>query len=173
VLVADKYVEREDWETVREMVLNENLLQERTQRYQRIVYDEIQSRLSKLSEQQIQLIATGQRNDVRALIWIALCKQYRFIYDFTVEILAKLHLMAAPKVTYDDYATFFHAKAEWHPEIDSVSDKTKSNARQALFLMMRQCGVITDDKELLPMLLSGSLRMCTEAEELALLPGAI
>lgn len=173
VIVAGFYSEKQSWSETKDYVLNNNVFQERTLRTQGIVFSEIQSRLSCLNEQQIDIIANGSPTDVKALVWIALCKRYPFIKDFTLEVLAKLHSLSARSVTHDDYAVFFNAKAEWHPEIDEISDKTKSNARQTLFLMMRQCGVITDDKELLPQMPSGSMRMCTNADELALLPEAI
>lgn len=173
VKVAGIYDENQDWHATKDFVIDSNFLQARTLRTQGIVFSEIQSRLSRLNEQQISIVACGTRNDVKALIWITLCKQYLFIKDFTIEILAELYGRGAQCVTHDDYAVFFNAKAEWHPEIDRISDKTKANARQTLFLMMRQCGIIADNKELLPMLLSGPLRMCTDPDDLVLLPGAI
>lgn len=173
ILIAQVYCDERSWVETRMRVLAEHLLQARTERTKRIVFNEVHKRLSNLNDRQIELIARGSREDVRTLIWIALCKQYRFIYDFTVEVLTKAYDVAAAKVTYDDYAVFFNAKAEWQPEIDTVSDKTKYNARRNIFLMMRQCGIITNDKELLPIFLSGPLRDCTAPEELALLPGAI
>lgn len=173
VLVAQCYRELQDWTQVKQRVKEMNLLQTRTERSSDIMYSEIYKRLSLLTSDQVELIADDDAQDVRQLVWIALCKQYPFIADFTLEVLADAHDRHRFEVTHDDYGYFFNAKADWNPELESVSDKTRSNARQALFQMMRQCELITETNQLIPQMLSSAIQNCSPEADLVFIPGAI
>ncbi len=173
VLVAQEFAEKRDWESVKQVVTEENLLQARTERTGNILFSEIQKRLSLLNEEQIELIAEDNPQDVRQLVWVALCKQYPFIGDFTLEVMTPAHQGGRNEVTYDDYGHFFSTKADWHPELEKVSDKTRSNARQALFQMMRQCELLTNNNQLIPQMLSSAIQNCSPETDLAFIPGAM
>jgi hypothetical protein len=173
ILVAKKYQQLGDWEGVKQAVKDNNLLQTRTIRTSDIIYSEISTRLSLLNENQIDVIGGGLSQDVRQLVWISLCKQYPFICDFTIEVLATAHQSGRTQIDHDDYGYFFNSKADWHPELEKVSDKTRSNARQTLFLMMRQCGLLNETNQLVPQMVSSALQNCSSESDLALIPGAI
>lgn len=173
VLIAKCYLDLDNWDMVKQHVKEINLLQCRTERSGEIILSEIQKRLSLLSRAQIEVLADDDPRDVRQLVWIALCKQYPFIADFTLEVLADAHACHRFEVTHDDYGYFFNAKADWNPELERVSDKTRSNARQALFQMMRQCDLITDANQLIPQMLSAAIQNCSPEADLVFIPGAI
>ena len=94
-----------------------------------ILVSEILKRLSLLNDTQIEVLSDDYPQDVRQLMWIALCKQYPFIADFTIEVLVPAHQSGRHQIDHDDYGYFFNSKADWHPELEAVSDKTRSNAR--------------------------------------------
>ena len=173
VIIAALYSETRNWQDVKTKAQQANVFQTRTQRTHGIVFSEIQSRLCHLNNQQIDLIAGDYEPDVKQLVWLALCKHYPFIHDFSLEVLYKAFESSASKITHDDYGSFFNSKSEWHPGLETISEKTKSNARQTLFLMMRQCGIITNDRELLPQILTEALKTCTDSADLIFLPGAV
>lgn len=173
VLVAREYTEVKSWPATKRRVDQDNLLQTRTKRSSAIAFGEIQQRLSLLNSEQIEVIADDHPQDVRQLVWIALCKQYPFIGDFTIEVLIPAHQSGRHQVDHDDYGYFFNAKADWHPELESVSDKTRSNARQALFQMMRQCELLSDANQLIPQMVSSAVQNCSPESDLAYIPGAM
>ena len=173
VLVAREYTEVKSWSATRKRVDQDNLLQTRTKRSSTIAFGEIQQRLSLLNSEQIEVIADDHPQDVRQLVWIALCKQYPFIGDFTIEVLIPAHQSGRHQVDHDDYGYFFNTKADWHPELESVSDKTRSNARQALFQMMRQCELLSDANQLIPQMVSSAVQNCSPESDLAYIPGAM
>lgn len=173
ILVAKTYQQLGDWEGVKQAVKGNNLLQTRTVRSSEIIYGEISTRLSLLNTNQIDVIAEGFSQDVRQLVWVSLCKQYSFISDFTIEVLAMAHQSGRTQIDYDDYGYFYNSKADWHPELERVSDKTRSNARQALFQMMRQCELLTDSNQLITQILSSAVQNCSSESDLVFLPGAI
>lgn len=173
VLVAQTYQQSENWDAVKTQIRDNNLLQTRTVRSSDIMYSEIRKRLRLLNEGQIEVIADDDAQDVRQLVWVAICKQYPIIGDFTIEVLAHAHASGRSQIDYDDYGYFFNSKADWHPELEKVSDKTRSNARQALFQMMRQCELLTESNQLIPQMISAAVQNCTCESELEYIPGAI
>lgn len=173
VILAQLYANCEDWSLASNQVIKENLFQTRTARSSQVLYGEVQKRLSLLNRNQIELIADDYAQDVRQLSWISICKQYPFIGDFTVEVLVPAYTNGRSQIDYDDYRHFFNTKADWHPELDKVSDKTRSNARQALFQMMRQCELLTESNQLIPQMISAAVQNCTPESELEYIPGAI
>lgn len=173
VLVAQQFNELQDWARVRQTVIDDNVLQTRAKRTSSIIYNEIHKRLKLLSADQIDVMGRDYTQDVRQLIWIAICKQYPFIGEFALEVLASAWAARRYAITYDDYGYFFNAKAEWHPELDQVSDKTRSNARQMLFQIMRQCELLNESNELIPQMLSVAVQDCSTESDLAFIPGAI
>ena len=103
-----------------------------------------------------------------------------FLVEVVLAVLSQNPLVAVPvyrngrmDISYDDYGYFFNRKADLHPELDKVSNKTRSNARQALFQMMRQCELIGSDNQFIPQMVSVALQNCTPDAELGLIPGAI
>lgn len=173
VLVAQQFNDLKDWARVKQTVIDGNVLQTRANRTSSIIYNEIHKRLKLLSEEQIEVIAEDRTQDARQLIWIAICKQYPFIGEFSLEVLASASASRRYEITYDDYGYFFNAKAEWHPELEQVSDKTRSNARQMLFQMMRQCELLNESDELITQMLSSAVQHCSPESDLAFIPGAI
>ncbi|QHJ87555.1 DUF1819 family protein [Aequoribacter fuscus] len=173
VILAQLYTDHQDWQRVREEVIKENLLQTRTARSSEVLYGEMQKRLSLLNSEQIELIADDYEGDVRQLVWMSICKQYPFVGDFVLEIVAPAIASGRQSIDYDDYGYFFNAKAEWHQELEKVSEKTRSNARGAVFQMMRQCGLLTESNDLVPQMISAALQNCSSESDLALIPGAI
>jgi hypothetical protein len=173
VIVAQLFSENHDWQDTQARIAKDNLLQTRTNRSSDILFGEIHKRLNLLNERQIELMAEDFAQDARHLVWIALCKQYSFIGDFTLEVMVQAHLRGKLEVTYDDYGYFFSTKADWHPELERVSNKTRSNARQALFQMMRQCELITNTNQLISQILSSAIQNCSSETDLSYIPGAI
>lgn len=174
VVVAGLYCEFRDWPRVREKVMTENSFQTRTHSTLKKLYGEVSRRLKLLSDEQLQLVATGTAEQVRALVWLSICRQYKFIHDFTVEVSAPQYEMARFLLTYEDYDAFFNTKAEWHDNLDTASKQTKSKARQVLFKMMKECGLIGEDNELQHQKLDGQLTQLikkSSSDELRLYPG--
>lgn len=172
-LIAKLYCTDSNWDHVKNLVDEQNLLQCRTNRTRDIVFGEILKRLSLLNVDQIELISENYPQDVRQLVWIAICKQYHFVGDFTLEVLASLQASGRGELSVEDYGYFFNSKAEIHPELDQVSDKTRANAQPALFQIMRQCEMLGETNHLITQMISPSLQNCSPENDLAFMPGAM
>ena len=174
VAVAELYIKRRDWSDVRGKVLAENSFQSRTVSTLKKLYGEVSRRLRLLTDDQLELLATGSEMQAKALVWLAICRQYHFISDFTIEVIVPHYEAARFLLTHEDYDAFFNAKAEWHDNLDSASRQTKSKARQVFFKMTKECGLIGDSNELQPQKLDEQLTQMIKASspnELRLYPG--
>ena len=142
---AELYLNLKDWKKVREVILEENLLQLRTKSSAMRVSRELCSRLSGLNDDELKVLADGNTQDRSALLWLAVCRQYRFIYEFAVEVLRGKFLTYQRELSYADFDACFNAKAAWHEELDKITDTTLAKLRQVLFRMMHEAGLLSPD----------------------------
>jgi len=174
VIVAGFYVEFEDWPAVRTRVIEGNSFQSRTMSSLKKLYGEISRRLRHLSTDEIRLLVKANDEEVKAIVWLAICRQYLFIKEFTTEVISSQYASSRFLLTHDDYDAFFNAKAEWHNNLDSASKSTKSKARQVLFKMLKECGLINEGNEILKQHLNSSLTQLIANEnvhDLSVFPG--
>jgi hypothetical protein len=150
--VARLFDEVRDWDAVRAQVLDGNLLRMRTQNASKRIFREVASRLKQLTAAELDLLLTGSRQEQQQLLWLAICKRYRFIYDFAVEVIREKFLRLDFELTYDDYDVFFNNKAEWHPEVAGVAESTRKKLRQVVFKMLREVNFLSPEGQILPAL---------------------
>jgi hypothetical protein len=171
--IAELYNETGDWQKTNDQVLSENLLQARTESSAKRRVWEICSRLELLTENQLQLLLSGSRQEQQYLLWIAVCKRYSFIRDFMVEIVREKFLRMDLHLQPQDYEIFYEDKAEWHEELEQLRDSTRTRLRQALFQIMREAEVISHGNMIIPCLLTEQLTKVLAADNpswLAVLP---
>ena len=162
--VAELFVVEQDWPLVREKVLADNLLQMRTVNSSKRIFAELSSRLKQLTPVQLETFLEGSQREQNYLLWLAFCKRYRFVYDFAVEVVREKFLRLDMDLTYAAYDIFFNDKAEWHPEVERVADATRKKQRQFLYRIMREAGLLTDKKQIIPALLSPRLTDVIQAD---------
>lgn len=155
--IAGLFRELKDWAQVRDSVVTRNLLQARTESTLKKIYGEVSRRLKHLSNDELELLSSGSDQEQMQIIWLAICRQYRFISDFASEVISEHCHRGRYQLLLDDYDAFFNAKAEWHKNLDSISSLTKGKARQIVFKMCRECGIINDQDEIVVQSLSSQL----------------
>lgn len=164
LIIAEQYAALGNWDSVRDKVIGDNLLQMRTLNAAKRIYREVASRLTRLTSDELDLLRTGSRQEQNYLLWLAVCKRYRFIYDFAVEILREKYLRLDFELSYQAYDTFFEDKAEWHPEVERVADSTRSKQRQVVFKMLREAELLSADNRILPAMVTPRLVAAIEAD---------
>lgn len=143
VALAKLYLDLGDWKSVRDKVFSENLLQTRTLSTLERFCSEVLSRLRTLSQSEIEFLVEGTRQEQSYLLWLAVCRQYKFIADFAVEVLRERFISLKIVLTHDDFDSFFNQKSEWYDELNKVSPKTRIKLRQILFKMLRDADLLT------------------------------
>jgi len=154
IVVAELFNELADWSAVRDSVVSENRLQMRTLNASKRVYREVASRLKQLIPLELEILVDGAQQDQRHILWLAICKRYRFIYDFAVEVVREKFLRLDLTLSYSEYDSYYNAKAEWHPEVERATPATREKQRQTIFRMMHEADLLTADHRILPTLLS-------------------
>ena len=155
--VAELYGVTHDWQKTRDKSLSENLLQTRTESSAKRRIREICSRLQLLTDFQLQLLLSGSRQEQQYLLWVAVCKCYPFIKEFTVEVVREKYLRMDLNLHPQDYEIFFEAKAEWHNELEQLKDSTRAKLKQVLFKTMREAEIISQENMIIPGLLTEQL----------------
>lgn len=142
VKLAELFMECKDWDMVRDEVLSKNLLQARTQSSLRRICQEVIPRLGTLSQDELDLLVQGSSQEQVQLLWIAVCRQYRFVAEFAVEVLRERYLSLKGDVRLVDFDSFYNQKSEWHPELENLSLSTRNKLRQVLFRIMREADLL-------------------------------
>ncbi len=169
VLFASLYSSFGDWQAVRSRVLADNLLQARTRNTAHRICREVVARLGPLSEDPLAVLVKGPAMDQAHILWTAICKRYRFIHDFAVEVIHEKFLAMDLDLTYADYDVLYNQKAEWHEGLAGIRPSTRAKLRQVLFRMLREAGLLSKQNRILPVLLSPAVeKSVMEDPELSL-----
>lgn len=146
--IAETYLQLQSWDKANEVVLAENSIQSKTNATLTRFNREIVSRLQLLSDEQIKLLTEGSMVEKKLILWVAICRKYKFINDFAIEVIREKYLQLNYKITYKDFDIFFNQKAEWHDELDQLSDSSKNKLRQVLFRMLREADILFENDEI-------------------------
>lgn len=161
-VLAPVYVEVRDWGKVRDIAVDQNLLQGRTRSTGVRRVRETVKRMSTLEDREVQILGevTATATERSHLMWAAACRRYGLVGEFAEEVLRERFLTLAGTVTYENYDSFYRAKAMWHEELDAVSATTYRKLRQVLFKMMVEAELLTATGAIEPVLLSARVAEC-------------
>jgi len=149
VRLATLFMELGTWDAVRDRVLSENILQARTQNTAKRVCREVCSRLKTLEPKEFELLINSAPQEQGYLLWLAVCRRYKFIADFAVEIIRERYLSLKADLHYEDFDSFFNKKSEWHRELEEIKPVTRNKLRQILFKILREAGLIGSDNSII------------------------
>lgn len=103
-------------------------------------------RLQRLNNKTLSYLANEATDEEQSqILWYSVCETYPFIKDFAVEVLHENVSALKFCVKNEDYDRFFNKKAQWHSELDSLSESSEQKIRQVIFRMLREAGFT--DKE--------------------------
>jgi len=97
-----------------------------------------------LTEAELKLLRDTSPGERGHLMWIAACRRYAFIGDFAEEVVRERFLLLMPTLGYDDFDSFVHGKALWHPELAEVKKSTLHKLRSTVFKMLTEAGLLAD-----------------------------
>ena len=160
-LLAERYLELNDWKVVRSEAVEKNLFRSRTPETAKRIAREVVLRLKELDLQELEKVVHGRDDEIRQLLWVAVCRRYQFIADFAREVLHEHFLQFKPEITEDDYQVFFNRKAAWHEELEQLSRISEAKIKQVLFRMMREAGLLDAENRIIPTLFSDDIRRLT------------
>jgi len=154
VEIAGLYLALRDWVEVRRRTIESNLIQSRTASSSARLCREICFRLGHLSADELTILKDGTIQEQRQILWMAICRHYRFIYEFAMEVVREKYLNLNLDLYKEDYDAFFNAKAEWHEELERLTEKTRLKLRQVVFRMLREADLLTKGNRINPAMLT-------------------
>lgn len=157
VEIAEVYLQSRDWKKAREHAVSVNLFQSRTLSSSKRRVREVVSRVNTLSISELELLVSGDDQEQKNILWIALCRYHRFIADFATEVLQERYITLKLDLGYEEFDHFFNRKAQWHGELDRIKESTRLKLRQILFKMLREAGLLTPNNMIIPVMPSSRL----------------
>lgn len=165
LIAAELRKQQYDWEKVIHKVRTENIISTVKQSSNIRVLREVRQRLAQLSKEEIALLMDGSLVEQKCILWLAICKRYQFINEFAVEVLQEKVQLMEYRLTQEDYQKFFHKKASWNEELDTLTNTTKIKVRTVLFRMLRELGFLSSAGEILPILLPETIIRLLKTEK--------
>jgi len=157
IKIVEVYLGCKDWDETKRIIEENNLLQSRTSSRTVRTYRELAQRLKLLSIEQMELLVEGNIQEQKNLLWFTVCNRYKFIQEFATEVIHEKFMSMDFELTELDYDAFFNRKADWHEELDSITNSTKNKLKEVVFRMLREAGITTDENMIVQALLSKRL----------------
>lgn len=154
VELAELYLVLGDWQAVRSKALADNLIQARTASSAIRVCRESCQRLEGLHDPELQILAKGSLQEQEQILWVAICRRHRFVKEFAVDVIREKFLRLDLHLRPEDYNAFFNAKAEWHDELEHLTESTRNKLRQVVFKILRESGLLTKKSIINPVTLT-------------------
>ena len=162
-LILKKYLENKDWRETEKYSIENNILQTNTLSSSKRIFREISLRLKSLSQQEQEFFIRSNYVDQSILIWISICRTYKFIGDFASIIISEKFSSYQLEIEYSDFNYFFEKQQVLHEELRTLKDSTRKKLRQVIFRIMKDLNIISKDKEITPLLPSLELKGVTKS----------
>ena len=146
LVIAEEYDRLKDWDAVRKLVLDNNLLNKVKQATFSREFREIKKRLSLLTSDQLTLLIQGSLDDAKSIILLSLAKTYPFVKDFITEVLRNKYLIFDTVLTETDYNKFFNTKSLSNDELNAITELTAKKVKQRVYTLLDQVGLISQAK---------------------------
>jgi hypothetical protein len=122
-------------------------------------FREIRKRLEHLTPKQIDILVHGDFISQKQIAFLAVCKHYDFIRDFTIDVIRDKALVFDYTINESDFNSFIKNKQQIHPELEEFSESTFKKGKQVMFHILEQAGIINNavEKMIQPQLLNPSV----------------
>jgi len=130
-------------------------------------FREIRKRLEKLTPTQIDILINGDLISQKQIAFLAVCKHYDFIKDFTIEVLRDKTLVFDFTINESDFISFIDHRLNVHPELEVFSESTLKKAKQVMFHILEQSGIINNaiDKMIQPQIVNPDVIRAIASED--------
>ena len=175
-LILKKYLESKDWKETEKFSIEDNILQINTLSSSKRIFREISLRLKSLSNEEQKFFIRSNYVDQSILIWISICRTYKFIGDFASMIISEKFNSYQINLNYDDFNYFYEQQKVLHEELNSLKDSTRKKLRQVIFRIMKELNLISKREEITPLLPSKEIKeisITTSRDMQIFLPGVL
>ena len=175
-LILKKYLENKDWKETEKYSIENNILNTNNLGSAKRIFREISLRLKSLSNEEQEFFIRSNYVDQSILIWISICRTYRFIGDFSSMIILEKFNSYQLELDYNDFNYFYEKQKVFHEELNLLKDSTRKKLRQVIFRIMKDLNIISKTLEISPLFPSIELKEISKSTKKDLklfLPGVI
>lgn len=173
--MAELHEPGDPWPTTAIRALEQGAFPVRKESSAKRTIRELTHRLGALSPDELGLFINGDRDEQLALLWLGICRVYRFIGEFAKEVVSDRYAAYRTDLVHDDFDAFFARKEEWSDQLVRIKPSTRAKLRAVMFRLMREAGILGHDDRIMPAVLSARLAKHLEAHspaDLGFFPGA-
>lgn len=175
LMIAFSYRPDETWSSAKNRLLDGGASTFPKQASQIRALREVYDRIGHLSETERKYLTDeADRPEQQALIWLAVCRTYSFVYEFAVEEINDRFRSWRLDLGHEVFDRFLIEKTESDPSLSELSASTCAKLRQVLFRILREAGLISVEGRIQPIWLSGSMKRLieeTNPADLRIFPG--
>ena len=157
-LILKKYLENKDWKETEKYSIENNILQTNSLSSAKRIFREISLRLKSLSNEEQEFFTKSNYVDQSILIWISICRTYKFIGDFSSMIISEKFNSYQLEINYNDFNYFFEKQIVFHEELSLLKDSTRKKLRQVIFRIMKDLNLVSKNMEITPLMPSVELK---------------
>jgi len=145
--IAEIYFKSHDWEKTKTKIIEGNLLNKIKGATFEREFRELKKRINVLSQQQLNILCHGDKDEALALVLLSIFKTYTFLFDFSVEVLRNKLLQFDHSLTETDYNKFISVKSNTHNELNDLTELTLDKIKQRTFTIFEQTGLLNNLKD--------------------------
>lgn len=105
-------------------------------------FQELLKRYQALTPQERDLFPELDASGQKQLLLVAITRVYPYIHDFILDIIRDKFLTLDRQLTEADHRHFINRKRDLHPELDDFAISTARKARQILWKILEEGGLI-------------------------------
>jgi hypothetical protein len=175
--VARLHRDGESWEDTAKRALEQGTTTLPKSASNRRSLREITNRLRTLTKQERNFLSEdADRTDQQALLWLATCRTYRFVAEFSEDVIRDRYFSYQMDLPLSAFDIALANKMEWDEGLAKLSDSTRNKLRQILFRIMREAGILSQENRIQASILSTRLKQMindNNSTELAYFPGIL
>lgn len=145
-VIAELYLQTNDWKEVQHEVIENNALQKGTVATRKREFSELKKRLNTLTSSQLSYFRDATSSDSKYLALLSCFKLYDFMFEFVTEIMRSKLLLFDYQIINSDYEAFYESKAQLHDNLNTISEATQKKLKQVLFKILEQSELIDSVK---------------------------
>jgi hypothetical protein len=173
--IARAYRVGEPWVGARERLLAQGTSSLPKLASQTRALREVYDRIGRLTDAERHYLSTeADRAEQQAMMWLAICRTYRFVHEFAVEEINERYQSWRFDLGHEIFDRFLAEKAECDLSLAELSLSTRAKLRQVLFRILCESGLRSAKGRIQPVWLSGRIKRLIEESspvDLRIFPG--
>lgn len=175
LVIAQAYQPGESWASARKRLLAQGASSLPKLASQTRALREVYDRIGQLSDAEREYLSDdADRAEQQAILWLAICRTYRFVHEFAVEVINERYQSWRLDLGHEVFDRFLAEKAECDPSLAELASSTCAKLRQVLFRILRESGLRSVEGRIQPIWLSGRMKRLIEENnpaDLRIFPG--